>query len=401
MALIKYFILIALVSYAFIMPGKVNIEWLGCGVEFSIGVFFAGLSVLLSIYWVIKAIFSKICGFVRDGYLSNKIIKTFDAVTYVVIALLRSDYKESAKQTARFEKLLKDGHPLLTWITGCHLALKGDSENANLLFYGLSGHNKFGFLGAYSMYKLRLRSGQSAAALKVIESYMHKNSRDNFFVIDAIKLAIKDKNLELAKKYQSKLTKVREAEKIEAVLCLLSAKQNGNTIEATDLLERACKLDEKFVPAALDLAKIFSDSGQDKKAKKVLMKCWSHTGNFRCLEEVYNLASVEDDERLKIGKDALKMFPERWDSFYIFALACVRAGVWVNAEQYIIKAWGLMPTQSLLTMAEQCEKNSDAIVEIDKTQVLKNPFWLCGHCGHKTDDWHALCPLCEGINTLK
>ncbi|MDR1366028.1 MAG: hypothetical protein LBJ03_02975 [Holosporales bacterium] len=396
MKYIKYLILAIIVAYTALVPGKVAVDWLGYHIEVSVAIATASVSLLIVVYWLTKGLIRRMFGFVRNFYSANKTERILDVVASILAALIRKDYKEADKQIARSRKLVKAGHPLLTWLEGNHRASIGDSENANLLFFNLSNNDKYRFLGAYSQYKLRIENSQNAAAFKVAQNYLEKNHKDFFFLEQVITLAVKEKDYELALNYQASLPISLSGQENEAAICYLLAQ--GKSEEDKELrLEQACKLDSGLVPAVLEYAKCLANKDQAKKAEKYLWKCWEKSGHYRCILDLQELLQANEKERLNIARKAVEFMPDRWDSYYIAGLAYLNAQLLVTAKEYLSKAWQILRTQEVCDFLKSIDDCGMDLFDGTFDKV----HWTCCKCLMQSEDWLPICPKCESFNSLK
>ncbi|MDR1475418.1 MAG: hypothetical protein LBI30_02775 [Holosporales bacterium] len=404
MKYLKYLILAIFVAYTALVPGKVSVDWLGRHVEVSVAIASACLASLVIIYWVIKGVIIRLFGFVRNLYAANKTEKVLNTITNTLIAIIRKDYKEGEKQILRFRKLMKVGHPILTWIEGCYRALVEDNENANLLFFGLSNDSKYGFLGTYSQYELRIKKSQNAAAFKIAQNYIDKNPRDFFFLEQARVLAIKEKQYDLALSYQERLPSRVVNQADEAVIHYLLSGSNENKITN---LEHACKLDCSLVPAALEYAKCLVEADLVKKAEKYLWKCWEKSGHYRCVLDIFDILKAGEKEKLEIARRALELIPDRWDSYYVAGIAYFGAQSFVTAKEYFNEAGQVLLTKEIHDYAKlikECNDNSNNSQSNDSSinnRSFEEPYWICSKCFMRSKKWVPICPKCESFNRLR
>jgi HemY protein len=396
MKYLKYLILAIIVAYTALVPGKVAVDWLGYHIEVSVAIATASVSLLIVVYWLTKGLIRRMFGFVRNFYSANKTEKILDVIASILIALTRKDYKEADRQLSRSRKLVKSGHPLMTWLEGNYRAAVGDSENANLLFFNLSNNDKYRFLGAYSQYKLRVESSQSTAAFKVAQNYLAKNHKDFFFLEQVVALAVKEKDYELALNYQANLPISLSGQENEAVICyMLAQSQSGEDKEVR--LEQACKLDSGLVPAALEYARCLVNKDRARKAEKYLWKCWEKNGHYRCILDLHELLQADDKERLNMARKAVELIPDRWDSHYIAGLAYLDAQLLVTAREYLSKAWQILRTQEVYDLLKSIDDRDMDLFggAFDKVH------WTCRKCSVQSEDWMPICPRCESFNSLK
>ncbi len=283
--LVKVAALIAVVVWVASQPGQIDAAWLGYKIKVDMGLFLlAALGfVLLSIvvYQAIRSVFS----FPQRLRAQSKIKardKGYRALTLGLSAVAAGDTRTASTQARRAEKLL-DGHSGLTMLLKAQAArLEGREDDALQSFVALLNDKDTAFLGVRGLLQSALDDGDYKHALELAQRAQKIHPRQPWILRVVYDLEIRLHHWERALEMLKNMRRVgaMDADKArsdEAAILIVQADaalEAGRPDQAERALKKALKVAPEFSPPVGRLVHIYLQSGQKKKARRVVESAW-------------------------------------------------------------------------------------------------------------------------------
>lgn len=190
----------------------------------------------------------------------------------------------------------------------------------------------------------------------------------------------------------------------------LKAKKEGRDLVFLKYLTQVHHLNPSFVPAALDLAEAYDESGQTRKAEKLLKEVWRQNPTYDVA--VAYLKLFKDDSSLnKVQKmETLAILNANYPSLNNFLLAelDMKAKLFDKAraefEMFLIDNPATKKIAKLVAAYEkQVNKNKKAALSWEKRAKTceDDCVWVCSNCGEISSKWKPFCKKCGRFNPFQ
>jgi tetratricopeptide (TPR) repeat protein len=327
--------------------------------------------------------------------------KGLDNLQLAFSAMLLRDKFMIEKFLKKSEKYLGD-MPIILWLKGQQSLIDGDEHRAKATFYSLCEREKDTVLGAYSLCQLATKAKADDDALAAINSILKISPHNQDLTLQAVAIAVKNKNFIEAKKHLGALKKSDKSRLIEAIIYSEEGIQNQNP----DLTKRAFKLAPELSDNAIVYAEHLINKSEYRSARDVLRKSFVAAPN----REVFNkYISVGKDlshlDQIKLASNLISDVPWSWIGYYELAKLFLQEGMIQSAFQNLLVAYEKEPFDfignELTKVAENLEdpKPAQAIEILSQPLKLKrvNFIWKCAHCGSEEPHWESVCKFCNRI----
>jgi HemY protein len=178
--------------------------------------------------------------------------------------------------------------------------------------------------------------------------------------------------------------------------------------EALSYFADAYKPLPSFAPAAVFYGEALVDSGNKRKALKILENSWKQSPHLRvgaCYMEQF-----ENDTAAKRMKQAERLYhmqPEHPDSHILLAKAAMRGGELSKARNHLKMALTSEETKLICSLMAELETMENATQDVIQKwyhrseQAPHDENWVCTTCNHISHQWQPNCTNCESFGSYQ
>ncbi|MBT7943266.1 MAG: hypothetical protein HN719_07910, partial [Alphaproteobacteria bacterium] len=186
------------------------------------------------------------------------------------------------------------------------------------------------------------------------------------------------------------------------------ARENGDLDAAEGHLRDAIKLASDFVPAVVDLAGRWVESGKTGKAKKMIEGSWAAGPHPAMLEPYWAACGAGDAlSRVRVTKKLVERNSDHSESLIALAKASLEARLWGEARQFLecALAGASGPSAKVCGMMAELEENENGDQTrarewlVRASQASADAVWLCDHCGNGVGEWTVTCGKCGAFDS--
>ena len=413
--ILRLSIVAIIVGILSVQEGLSEIEWIGWKISISTS-FLIGLIffiILLSIW------FNNIWNLIIDT--PNKILSAlrdkrqqdgYKALAYGLFASSAGDIEGTKKYALKAHKLLKN--PDLTEMLSAHAAhLAGDKIAAKNYFSNLSTRDSTEFHGHLGLMRLAIEEfDHEKALLHARKSAILQPRNPKIFAL-LVKMEARSNNfIEAYKALQSGRRIGSFSEKRAAKLSSslqtaigFSELEKNNINDAQKFFTSALRENSNFLPAALNLSKIFIGQGYKSKALKFLKNIWNsnpHPDIIKALKLVWEekrasgvVSKFIDITNDKIGSQARLLIADEALSAGLIGEASDQLNK-ISEDEYDSYYFHLK--------SRIADINDD---KVSSSKALEQAFdaprkfnWNCSSCGTSSKNWEINCQSCEEVGTI-
>ncbi|HRQ62091.1 MAG TPA: heme biosynthesis HemY N-terminal domain-containing protein, partial [Alphaproteobacteria bacterium] len=195
--MLKLAVLIAAAVFLASQPGEMSLHWGAYKIQLALGLFLAGLFVLiliaLSVYRLLRAI-ADIPGFFARRAQITRRDKAYQSLAQGLSAVAAGDARMAVKMSRRVQGLLEDhgGLPLLLEAQAARL--EGREDEALNLFLQLADSKEAGFLGIRGLLAAALERGDSVRALGFARRGLEMHPRQPWLLQMTLDLEIQSRD---------------------------------------------------------------------------------------------------------------------------------------------------------------------------------------------------------------
>ena len=402
-------------------PGHVSVVWRNYRIDTSVGILAGAASVLV----IVSALFYRLW---RSLWSVSKVSRTareqrrlrqgYAALTGGFVAVAAGDAEEAKRLTRRAHALLQE--PALTHLLAAQAAqLGGDDAAARRYFTDLLEAPGTEFLGVRGLLTLAEQEGDTGSAMRLAQRAEALRPKvpwvhEKLFGLEVeaghwaaaertIKDALKHKTIEPAtgKRWRA-VVLLEQSRRAEA---------EDDRGQAIKLARRALDDAPELAPAAIRLANLLHEGGEDRRARKVVEEAWRHAPH-PALVRLYGAlvgASGPGGDAMKqlkaVDKLAL-LWPDHEASHLALGWASLEAKLWGEARRHLLAAGGDKPSATvcrLMAALEEAENGDTPEARAwyaSAAEAEPDPGWVCGACGAVADDWSAVCANCGAFDNL-
>jgi len=397
-------------------PGHVTVFWLGYRIDAS----FAALAGAAAVLAVVSGIAWRSWGAVKDAVhrtgasrAERRRHRGYRALTRGFVAVAAGDAEEARRQSGRADVLLAE--PPLTLLLSAQAAqLSGDQEAARKYFTAMLERPDTAFLGLRGLINQALRDHDRSQALALARRAYALRPKTPWLVGMLAELL---SQAGLWAEAATVLHRARRARVVadgrrgEAVALVgqsETAESEGRPAESTELLRRAHKLAPDLVPVSARLAARLAESGERRRARKVLESAWAESPHPD-LAKVFAALVPDEDALGRLQRTArlAKLRPDAGESHIAIAEAALEASLWGEARRHLrLALLAPHPARRVFRlMAKLEEQEHDDPVAARQwlaraAEAEPDPAWVCRRCAAPAAEWHPLCPSCEAFDGL-
>lgn len=344
----------------------------------------------------------------------NRERKGYAALSDSLIALASGEAREAAAKAQKAEKYLQKPE-VTTLIVAQASEAAGETERAKEAWKTLVSHDKTRFVGVRGLMLQKLEQGDTEMAMKLAEKAFALKPRHVETQDTLLRLQARDQNWDGARKVLS--AKLRAGalpkdvyKRREAVLSLADARNqlaDGNADKARAEILEANRLSPELVPAAVMAARLHIESGEKRRAAKVLKAARVKTAHPDLAAVFAEIEQGETPEaRIKRFQPFLKVAPQASESKLLETELYLAAEDFPGARRALGSLYETEPTTRSLTLMaaiERGEGGSEAVVRGWLAKAIsapRGPQWICDTCGTVHADWLPVCTSCEAFDSL-
>jgi HemY protein len=345
-------------------PGEVAITWLGYRIETSVMVAAFAIAVLLlivTLLWSIMRIFLRSPEQVSLFFRHRRAVRGYLAISRGLIAIGAGDLqlaRTSADEAAR----LSPGNPLALLLTAQSAQMAGDRTTAERAFREMTRRNETKLLGLRGLYIEAQRRNDGAAARHAAEEAARISPAVAWAgqaVLD-YRCATGDwaGALEALDQMKPSLEKPDYRRK-RAVLLVARAQALEDIDRDTSrkLVLESVKLAPDLVPAAALAGRRLAESGEPRKARKILEAAWTINPHPDIAESYANLRLGDSArERLARMQKLASKVPGQLEGALAVARAALDAREFVTARG-ALAPYVSAPTRRVATLVAEIEES--------------------------------------------
>lgn len=344
----------------------------------------------------------------------NRERKGFEALSESIIALAAGDGKTAMSKATRAEKFLD--RPELTQLVNAQAAdVSGNKERAEEHFKALLKDERTRFVGVQGLMKQKLADGDTDTAMALAKKAFainptHSGTMETLFQLQTDKSDWAGARDTLQARVRRRALPKDIGKRRDAVLSLAYAQAeqaDGDTENAMESVLKANKGAPGLVPAAVLLAQLQTQAGDQRKATNVIKKAWSQNPHP---DLAAAFAAIQPDEtsqeRLNRFKALLKVKPDHAETRMLEAELYLADEDFPAARKAIGDLAETNPTARSLAIMAAVERGSgadEAAVSGWLAKAISAPrgdTWVCGSCRHTHNDWAPVCENCGGFDTI-
>ena len=384
-------------------PGEVSITWMGYRIETSmmVGAFAVGVLVLIALFlWSIMRAILHSPEHVSLFFRHRRAVKGYLAISRGLIAIGAGDLRVARKSAAEAARL-SPGDPLALLLTAQSAQMAGDRNTAERAFREMTKRDDTKLLGLRGLYiEAQRRNDTDAARFAVEEAAKVKPAAGwaGQAVLD-YRCGAADwaGALDALDHMKSALEKPDYRRK-RAVLLAARAQALADIDRDTSraLVLESVKLAPDLVPAAALAGRRLAESGEPRKARKILETAWAINPHPDIAESYANLR-LGDSARERLAR--MQKLAEKVPGQLEGALAVARAAL--DAREFTIARAALAPYLSaptrrvatLMADIEETEHGDEGRVREWMTRAMRasgDPVWTAD--GVVSERWLPVSP---------
>lgn len=406
--LVKVGVMIGIVVWLADRPGTISIDWLDYKIRFHVGIFLLMLlgMVMLGIFLfgIIKAILDFPKTYSRYRGIMNK-DKGMRALTLGLSAVAAGDTKNAVYQSHRATQFLHEDEPLPKLLAAQAARLDGRDLDAAKSFMALLEHKDTAFLGVRGLLQTTLDSGDYAGSLELARKALEMQPHRAWILRMVYDLEIRHhlwtdalKTLYRAEKNGAIPTNKANSDRVAMLLAQADeAKKNGQEEVLFRTLQKALKIDPRFVPTVERLALMYLERGKRKAAIHLLEDTWKflqHPSLIAVWGKAFVSGKTNDPmDRVRWYEKLVMHAPESVEALQAMAGVLIQEGLWGEARKNLEKAETLRPNVELYKLWARLEERAthdDMAVRRFLEKAADAPrerVWICSETGRIYDRW--------------
>jgi HemY protein len=389
-------------------PGHLVLNWQGYRIETSvlvgIGAVFVAAAALVALWTLIRFIF-KLPSLMVIATQGHRREKGYAALSRGMVAVGAGDPHVARKASAEAQKLLRN-EPLALLLKAQAAQLSGETGHAEAAFKEMTKRNDMRLLGLRGLYVEAQRRGESERAQQYADAarqvaavpWAAKANFDHKVAAGDWPGALALLESGAGAKFIDKTVRERQRAVLETAIAL--DKANAQPSEALALSRSALKRAPAFVPAVALRARLLGESGDARKAAKLIESAWSSAPHPDLAKVYLGLHPGESSaDRLARALSLARLAPREAESKITVARAAIAAGDYQGAREAMqpLVEGPERPTACMCRiMAEIEEKQHGAAGYIREwltraSHALPDPTWVAD--GVTSDQWRPISPV--------
>ena len=399
-------------------PGEVTIEWQGILINTTVGILALSAFLLIIAAVVIYEVWR---GLKRapGQLLSSRRMRRqgagYRALTEGLVAVAAGDAEEARRLSKRADVLLND--PPLTMLLAAQTAqLSGDDRAARRYFEAMRERGETEFLGLRGLIVQGLREGDKATALGLTRRAFELRPGTPWVLETLVDLNCqlghwREAQVALEESMRRKLVAPDVARPRLAAIMVERSRAStarGDPAAAMEQAQRAFELDATSVPAITTVARLQTQAGHRKRARKLIEKAWARkphpdlaSAYVETVEATTPAARKDAVEQLRTAN------PNDPESRLVVAEAAIDAERWDEARGLLEPMVETTPSARLFLLLSELESRGAGNGEAARAWLDRaaheapDPTWVCAACGTAADEWSAVCGQCGQLQGLR
>lgn len=408
-------------------PGRVAVDFRGWRVETSVGLLALAVALLAL---VAVAVYAALSGLLRvprrfaAWRAERRRAGGLKALAAGMVAVAAGDARAARRAAARAEAV--SGETPLTLLLAAQAAqLEGDAHAAERYFTAMLGRPETEFLGLRGLLVQALRGHDDARALTYAQRAVRLRPDAAWAQAALFQLAVRarswgESEAALARAIRRGAIPRERGRRHRAALLILQsldAERRDFPVEAAKLAARAVRAAPGFVPAALRRGEIEHARGEDRRARRALERAFAAAPHPELARAYLALAEGDGEEaaleRVRLAERLLARAAGSAVGEMAVAEAALAARLWGKARGHLDRAEarfaegpgrapaGLYRLRARVEEDERGDAQAAARWLMKAGEAAPDPRWLCGACGAQSPAWTALCPACQGFDTIE
>lgn len=342
--------------------------------------------------------------------------KGLKSLTEGFAAIAAGDTSQAHKLSKKTKRYLGE-IPLSTLLAAQTAQLEGNPEETKKQFKALLKNEETQLIALKGLLMEAHKDGNTDYALELAKKAVALNPNMHWAVKMLIDLYKQTEQWELAQvtleaAVRRRIIRIEEAKRSSGMLYIARshlALKKKQRHDALYFAQEANKQLPYFTPIVVQLATLYHETGSDYRAVKLLEGMWKrspHPSISVLFLEIYK--NVDGAKLMKRANKFASIFPDHIESDILTAQAALVAKDMVKARNYLKVALSKGETKKLCQMMAELEKmdsrgDADQIQKWYQREKQASPDsqWVCGNCGHKTDDWDVACYHCHAFDTME
>lgn len=410
--LVKISIVVAAVVWVAERPGTITIDWMQYKLTFHVGFFLLSLMVLVMvgifIFSMIKYVLDLPKNIQRYSDIKDK-DKGLKALTLGLCAVASGDRKSAIYQAVRANRFLGEEEPLSLLLSAQAARLDGREHDAATKFANLISNNEVSFLGLKGLLQSALDAGDYEGAREIGHEAMKQNPRQDWILQVVYDLDIRLRNWDSAVKVLYSAEKngvipVNKANSDRVAMILARADESAHSGDETTMfrmLQKAYKLDRRFVPTVTRLAGMYLDRGKRKAAISIIEEAWKFSPHpdLVILWDHAAPEAKEGDEamaRMRWFERLQALNPQSVEGLQATASVMMEAGLWGDARKHLEAAQKIRPNVNLYKLWARLEERTNQDDEAVREWLQKaadaprERVWICTETGRIYEQWEPI-----------
>jgi HemY protein len=390
-------------------PGFLVLTWQGWEVRTSVAVALVLLLVLVVALVVLVEVLRWLKGVPRRVSASlarSRQERGYRELTLGLLSAAAGDPAQARGHHKRAERLLGNS-PGTLLLAAQSAQLEGKEEVAGLKFQQMLKAPETEFLGIRGLLAQAMKKGDMEEALSLARRARHSRPDTPWVLTTLFDLQARTGRWQEALQTVADMARaglIDKPEKLrrQAVLNHMAAgrlRERGDQGGALGLARKAARLAPGFPPAAIQAAELARESGQPRRARKLLEQAWyvqPHPALARAYGELEPGESAQ--ARLERFDRLWDLQPNHPETQLVLAELCLQAGRFDEARRYLDKAAESRPTARVFRLHAEVERaaGGDA-ARINEwlgraMEAEADPAWVCEVTGVVLPRWSAFGP---------
>lgn len=418
-----------LVYIAYILPGKqeTSLRFIDYVIDVKTGLLAASAIVIIILIHYIMRIgswLSVLPGRVRAYLAQRRLEKSKENVLESFVAMAAGEFNLATTLSGRAQYL--DPTNIFAPVFFAQASfMKGDYEEAERRFNELLRIPQTRFLGLRGLISLRQKQHRFMEVKGLLEDLLKDRPHSPWALNQLFAMMIQQGAFDKADELVGRLKTAQgltaeKAARHRAILCWLKAKRaliQGDDEGAESLLIQTLKMDPTLSTATFALARLYVQQGKLSKAQKWLVKGYGAQPQGDYLEIIEELmGSGSSLERYQFAEDLTSPHPQSPETHAILASLAIKARLWGQArlhlnllgEKHLSKSYfQLMADLEASELASGAHREESVGSPYNAPNYLADmlyappdPLWVCQECHCSLKTWEAICPSCNGFDTL-
>jgi HemY protein len=335
-------------------------------------------------------------------------VRAYEAISHGLIAIGSGDLDAAQQHTATVNKLAPH-EPLALLLSAQSAQLAGDREGAERVFRAMASRDDTKPLGLHGLFVEAHRRNDPVSARAYAEEAARTAPSLGWASRAVLEARCKDGDwagaLALLEANAATLSKT-VYRRLRAVLLVAHARaiEDSDRDKAKVLAMEAQKLAPTFVPAAALAGRLLGESGEVRKATRIIDAAWRANPHPDLAQAFFELRSGESArDRLKRIEAAAKNVPDNIESALAIARAAIDAREFGKARS-VLAPYTAAPTKRvalLMAEIERAEGDEGRAREwlARAVNAAPDPAWTAD--GHISDRWHPASPVTGRLDAFE